>query len=86
MPAKVIDNNKDTSLIYYGIDYARKRFYDTGPRAYQSEAPLFFKNWLIILSMDKHASFLARTSLLAISRFILGDVLILVLMLKILVK
>jgi len=42
MPAKVIDNSKDTSLIYYGIDYARKKFYDTSPRAYQSEAPLFY--------------------------------------------
>jgi len=42
MPAKVIDNSKDTSLIYCGIDYARKKFYDTSPRAYQSEAPLFY--------------------------------------------
>ncbi len=27
---KVIDNNKDTSLVHYGIYYGRKKFYDTG--------------------------------------------------------
>ncbi len=30
-PIKVIDNNKDTSLLRYGINYCRKKFYDTGP-------------------------------------------------------
>jgi len=26
------NNSKDTSLLYYGFNYDRKKFYDTGPR------------------------------------------------------
>ncbi len=29
-PVKVADNNKDTSLLLYGIYYCRKKLYDTG--------------------------------------------------------
>ncbi len=29
-PEKVTDNSKGTSLLHYGINYGRKKFYDTG--------------------------------------------------------
>ncbi len=32
MQKKVTDNNKDISLLNYGISYSRKKFNDTGPR------------------------------------------------------
>ncbi len=30
-PVKMTDSSKSTSLFYKGINYGRKKFYDTGP-------------------------------------------------------
>jgi hypothetical protein len=46
------DNSKGASLLHYGINYSRKKFYDTGPLYRKHETKL------TRLTRDKHSTLL----------------------------